>query len=293
VKAPAALPGGTALLGALALFASLSPSLPAEDSRKKQEILFPEIASHGVADAPFDVLARASSGLPLTLELVAGPAVLDGKRLRLTHVPGLVIIRATQKGNDAFLPAVPAERAFGVGTSASAPVVGSGLGVGFVAIGAEFTLVADVSGDPAPSLQWRKDGAAIAGATGRRYTISAASPADSGDYDVVATNAQGTVVGLRTHVTVGKRLQTITFQAPMMVTAGETIALSATASSGLPVTFDVVSGSAQVNGSALTVATAGMITIQASQAGDPGYEAAAPVTQSFMANGGPGGQRVP
>jgi Immunoglobulin domain len=289
VKAAAAILRGTALLGAVAVLTALS----AEDSRKKQEIVFPEIASHGLADAPFEITAHASSGLPVTIELVDGPAVLDGKKLRLTHVPGLVIVRATQKGNDAFLPAIPAERAFGVGTNASAPIIRTGLGNGFVALGAELTLVADVSGDPAPALQWRKNGEAITGATGSRFTISAAGPADSGDYDVVATNAQGSVIGLRTHVTVGKRLQTITFQLPTVLMAGQTVTLSAVASSGLPVTFDVVSGQAQVLGSVLTVATSGLITVQASQAGNEAYEAAAPVSQSVMANGGVGGQRVP
>jgi len=293
VSRAAAISRAAALLSALAALASLSPSLSAEDSRRKQEILFPELPSHGVGDAPFDVTARASSGLPVTLELVAGPAVLDGTKLRLTHVPGLVILRASQKGNDLFLPAVPAERAFSVGSAASAPVVRVAAGAGFVALGAELTLTADASGDPAPSLQWRRNGEPISGATGRQLTISSATPSDAGDYDVVATNALGSVVGSRTHVTVGKRVQTIVFQAPMAVTAGQSVTLSATATSGLPVQFDVLSGSALVNGSALTVQMAGMVVIQASQPGDMTYEAASPVSQSFMAGGGAGGQHVP
>lgn len=40
--------------------------------------------------------------------------------------------------------------------------------------------------------QWRKNGAAISGATAASYVIAAAKPADSGTYSVTVTNAAGT-----------------------------------------------------------------------------------------------------
>jgi polygalacturonase/pectin methylesterase-like acyl-CoA thioesterase len=46
---------------------------------------------------------------------------------------------------------------------------------------------------PAPSYQWRRNGADIPGATGASYTINATSPTDADTYSVVVTNSAGTV----------------------------------------------------------------------------------------------------
>ncbi|HEX8921274.1 MAG TPA: hypothetical protein VF766_07330, partial [Pyrinomonadaceae bacterium] len=48
-------------------------------------------------------------------------------------------------------------------------------------------------------------------------------------------------------------------------------AISASASSGLPVSFSIVSGPATISGSTLTVTGAGIVTVRASQAGDATY----------------------
>jgi hypothetical protein len=61
--------------------------------------------------------------------------------------------------------------------------------------------------------------------------------------------------------------------------------LSATASSGLPVAFRVVSGPAVVSGSRLTVTGTGAIIVRASQQGNSNYEPADDVDQSFFAGG--------
>lgn len=75
-------------------------------------------------------------------------------------------------------------------------------------------------------------------------------------------------------------LQTITFDP---LSAGQnTINLTATASSGLPVTFTSSDPSiAEVNGSVLTVKASGTVSITASQAGDATYAPAPDVTQSL------------
>lgn len=58
--------------------------------------------------------------------------------------------------------------------------------------------------------------------------------------------------------------------------------VSATASSGLPVSFSAVAGSqCSVTGSTVTLAGAGDCAVQASQAGNDNFAAAAPVSQSF------------
>ncbi len=62
-------------------------------------------------------------------------------------------------------------------------------------------------------------------------------------------------------------------------------ALSATASSGLPVTFSVVSGPATITGNTVTLSgSPGTVTIRASQEGNADYNAAPPVDRSFTVN---------
>lgn len=60
-----------------------------------------------------------------------------------------------------------------------------------VVVGASVSLTVDVTGNPAPNYQWRKGGAAIAGAISANYAIAAAVEADAGSYDVVVTNSLG------------------------------------------------------------------------------------------------------
>jgi hypothetical protein len=79
--------------------------------------------------------------------------------------------------------------------------------------------------------------------------------------------------------------QTIIFPNPGTQTYGVTpITLTATASSGLPVTYAVISGPATVVGSTLTITGGGVVIVQASQAGDASYSAATPVSDAFIVN---------
>jgi len=80
----------------------------------------------------------------------------------------------------------------------------------------------------------------------------------------------------------GKSDQTITFGSLANQTYGVApITLSATASSGDPVAFSVVSGPATLVGNVLTVTGAGNVDVEASQAGDSNYNAAPVVDESF------------
>jgi blue copper oxidase len=80
--------------------------------------------------------------------------------------------------------------------------------------------------------------------------------------------------------------QTISFTAPTSpVTFGTApIALSATATSGLAVTFTVNSGPGTVSGSTLTLTGSGTIVVAASQAGNAVFAAAPTVSQSVVVN---------
>jgi hypothetical protein len=87
--------------------------------------------------------------------------------------------------------------------------------------------------------------------------------------------------------TIGTTKQTITFPTIATQTFGSApFSLDATASSGLTVTYTVVSGPATVSGNTVTLTGAGTVTIRASQSGNSTYAAATPVNQTFTVKPG-------
>ena len=79
--------------------------------------------------------------------------------------------------------------------------------------------------------------------------------------------------------------QTITFGPMANKTYGDApFAVSATASSGLPVSFTVVSGPASISGNSISLTGVGIVTVRASQAGSTAFNAAPDVDQSFTVN---------
>lgn len=109
-----------------------------------------------------------------------------------------------------------------------------------------------------------------------RVTLSAIASYGGGTY--------GTPVGTTAtlHYAAQPLVQTIAFAAlPDVAYSATPIALNATASSGLAVTFSVVSGPAALNGSRLTLTGAGPVTVRAAQSGDATYAAATAVERTF------------
>jgi hypothetical protein len=85
----------------------------------------------------------------------------------------------------------------------------------------------------------------------------------------------------------GKDPQTITFAPIANQLQTARITLSATASSGLPVSFAVASGPGTISsGTSLRFTGVGPVSITASQAGDETYDPAPDVTRSFFVHNG-------
>ncbi len=81
-----------------------------------------------------------------------------------------------------------------------------------------------------------------------------------------------------------KTAQTITFASPgNQPVGGPVFTLSGSVSSGLPITYTVLSGPATISGNQLTLTGPGSVTVQASQPGDATYLPAANVTRTFNA----------
>jgi len=97
-----------------------------------------------------------------------------------------------------------------------------------IIIGQAINLSVTAAGLPACSFQWKKDGAAIAGATQSVFALTNSTLGDSGDYNVMATNAVRSVNSSSAHVTVVPLYSLSTASVP---TAGGTIVRSKTAAS--------------------------------------------------------------
>lgn len=112
-------------------------------------------------------------------------------------------------------------------------------------------------------------------------TVTCVTPAsDKGMLaDVRLTTLAGAVTGVGVYSYTDTQL--ITFATIVSSSSGTTI-LAATASSGLPVVFSVLSGPASLSGNTLTINGPGTITIAADQAGNASYLPAPQITQTVI-----------
>lgn len=269
-------------LAACSCVLALGSASPADDARRGQEIRFGDVPDQIATNPPFAIPVSASSGLPVTLAVVSGPAALDGDKIRLLGSAGIVLLRASQPGNAVYLPAPDADKAITVTAPPAAPSFSAQPADRAAAVGETALLSAEAQGSPPPSYQWRKNGIAITGATSPALTFAGVALTDAGTYDVVASNPSGAAVSSTATLTVTKRPQTITFLASSpFYPVGEQVNLSAMASSGLTVGFELVSGMGNLTGSLLTSNTPGTVTVRATQAGDATYAPADPQEQAF------------
>ena len=80
--------------------------------RRYQVLTLDSIPDKTFGDGPFELTAGSSAELPVTFEVVSGPATINDNVVSITG-GGLVTIRAIQAGNDNYFPA-NAERTFTV-----------------------------------------------------------------------------------------------------------------------------------------------------------------------------------
>ena len=108
------------------------------------------------------------------------------------------------------------------------------------------------------------------------YNGSTTPPTDAGTYAVNAAidspYYSGTATGT---LVVAKAAQTVAFGTlPAAPAVGTAFGVTATATSGLPVTFAVASGNATLSGSNVTLSDTAVVTLRALQAGNTNYNAA-------------------
>ncbi|MGH8021288.1 MAG: MBG domain-containing protein [Opitutaceae bacterium] len=233
-------------------------------SRAPQTINFPPIADQTPSAPPILLGASSSSGLPLSFT-VSGPATVSAGVLTINGT-GLVSVTAKQGGNTRYLAAADVTRSFAV-TEAQASIVFDGLSATYDGQ-AKPVIVTTVPAGLGVTVLY--DGAATV-------------PMAAGTYAVTATIVDDNYTGAATaSLVIAKAPQTIDFPAPgVQQIDGPPLELAAVASSGLPVSFALVSGPAVLSGTTLTFNGAGAVAIRATQAGDSNFEAAPAVERAF------------
>jgi parallel beta-helix repeat protein len=258
---------------------------PTTTTKQGQTISFPAIPNKTYGDPAFTLNATASSGLPVSYRVVSGPATVSGNTVTLTG-SGTVTIEALQAGNTTYNAATPVQQSFTVSspapTSSTTTKQAQTITFGTLAYktynSPPFELTATSSSGLPVSYRVVSGPISISGNT---VTITGVGTATIEAYQPGNTTYNAATPVQRSF-TIGKASQTITFPAIANKTVGSApFTLNATASSGLPVSYRVISGPATVSGNTVTITGAGTVTIEASQAGNAFYSAAFSPQRSF------------
>jgi len=243
-----------------------------------QTITFGTLANRTYSPNPFTVSATASSGLPVSFgSLTTAVCTVTGSSVTLVTV-GACTIQASQAGNANYAAGTPVSRSFSV-TQATQTIT-----FGTLANRAYSPTPFNISATASSGLP-----VSFASTTTAVCTVSgsAVTMVTVGTCTIQATQAGNTNYAAATPVsrsfTISKVSQTIAFGTLSNRAYSPTpFNVSATASSGLPVSFaSTTTAVCTVSGSAVTMVTVGTCTIQASQAGNATYAAATPVSRSF------------
>ena len=241
-----------------------------------QTITFGSLPAQPV-NSPFTLGATSSAGLPVALTS-AIPSVCTVSGNTVTPViAGTCTITATQAGNGTY---APAEASVSVSTGASQTIIFGPINSQSITAG---TLALNASASSGLQVTFASTTPAVCTVSGSTATFVAV-----GACTINATQAGNSTYAPAPLVTQSFQItlatQTITFNAvPQQVLSTGSVALSATASSGLTVTFTSITlPVCTVSGSTATLVTIGTCTIEAMQAGNGTYDPATPVTQSFQ-----------
>jgi len=139
---------------------------------------------------------------------------------------------------------------------------------------------------PGAAIYYTADGKTAPTANSMKYTKAGIKVGQTTTIEAVAiaTGYANSIVAIGTYVI--HLPQTILFAQPTspVIYGVKPMTLTASASSGLPVTLSLVSGPATLKGNTLTITGAGSVVVAANQPGNATYSAAAQVTRTITVN---------
>ena len=255
-----------------------------------QTIMFGPLANVTYGTGSFTLSASATSFLAVSFAVVSGGsyASVSGNTVTIlgaTPVGSQVTIEASQAGDSTYNAATSVDQSFTIGKASQSIAFASLPNKTFG--NADFTLGA-TSDSGLPVSYSIVAGAGYASISGNTVHLLGATPAGTVvtiEADQAGNGNYDAATSVDESFSVSKALQSIAFGAlPNKTSSDPDFAISATASSGLPVTF-TASGSATVSLVSGTwkvhITGTGSATITAHQAGSANYSAAADVPQSF------------
>ncbi len=233
--------------------------------------------------------ATASSSLaPSFSSATTGVCTITSGGALTFVTAGTCTINADEEGNGSYLAAATVARSFSVNavvpgapTAASATASDTQASVAFSA--PAFTGGAAITGYTVTSSPGGLTGAGVVSP----LTVTGLTNGVAYTFTVTATNSAGTgTASAATSSATPKATQSISFANPGAQNFGTAPTLSATADSGLtPIFTSATTGVCTItSGGQLTTVTAGTCTINANEAGDGTYLAAAQVSRSFSIN---------
>ena len=247
-----------------------------------QTIVFSAPANQILGAAPFSLTATASSGLSVSFSSLTVPVcTVSGSTVTLVAA-GTCTMRASQAGNATYAAAASVDQGFGVAnpallnqTISFGALADQILGAGPLPLTATASSGLPVSFSSLTVTVCTLSGSTVTLVAAGTCTVQA-SQAGNAIYVAAANVSQSFNVTLLTP-------QTISFAAMANQILGVApFSVSATASSGLPVSFaSLTTLVCTLSGATVTLIAIGTCTIQASQAGNATYAAAPNVSQSF------------
>jgi hypothetical protein len=248
-----------------------------------QTITFAAPGNVAVGVTPFALSATVDSGLTVTLTSATLPVcTVSGATVTVSGV-GNCSITASQTGNANYLAATSVSRTFTVNQGPQTITFSS---LSNVALGAP-PLTLSATTNSGLTVSFASTTPQICTVSGTMLTLVApgtcsvtASQAGNANYAAATPVVQGFSVAAGT--------QTITFGPLNNSTVGVVpFAVSATASSGLPVSFaSTTPAVCTVTGSTVSTVAIGACSITASQAGNASFAAAVPIVQGFAVGQG-------